>query len=85
MEIKITSCKNGAYAIFDDGENEERFAYRFDEDNLNGLTEMLWDIKENFEAGDRYSQFRVVVSVEHGDKYECSGCDICGIKKGDLK
>jgi len=81
MKITIEDCRNGAYATFDDGENQDRFAYRFDEDNLSGLQEMLHDIKEQYYPGSKYDQFRVFVTVEHGTEYECKGCDICGFKK----
>lgn len=82
MKITIEDCRNGAYVIFDDGENQDRYAYRFDEDNLDGLQEMLYDIKEQFYTGSKHDRFRVHVVVEHGTEYECKGCDICGIKKG---
>jgi hypothetical protein len=80
VKITIESCKNGAYAIFDDGENQEKLAYKFEDENPAGLQELLYDVKETLFCDSRYSQLRVFVSMEHGDKYECKGCDICGIK-----
>lgn len=80
MNISIETCTNGAYLVFDDGENQDRYAYRFDESNLAGLQEMLYDIKEQFYPGSKYDKFRVHVVLEHGSDYECKGCDICGIK-----
>jgi hypothetical protein len=84
MEIKIIPCKNGAYAVFDDGENETKTAYRFEEDNPSGLQELLYDIKELFLPGSKYDQLRVHIVLKHGTDYGCTGCDICGIKKGSI-
>lgn len=78
MKITIETCKNGAYVIFDDGENEDKMSYQFDEENLDGLHELLYNIEETVGVmSSRYSEKRIRISIEHGDKYECKGCDLC--------
>lgn len=79
MKIIIEPCSNGAFVITDDGENEHRAVYKFDETNVMGLQELLYDIRDEFISGSKYDKMRVQVSIEHGNSYECDGCDICGI------
>ena len=73
--IKIKSVANGAVA--DDGEQSQ--AYIFGAEDLDGLRDMLFDIKDTFYTGSRYDRERIQVSIVHGDKYECKDakCEVC--------
>jgi hypothetical protein len=79
MKIIIEPCSNGAFVIIDDGENQEKSIYKFDETNVMGLQELLYDVNDTLNLSGRYDKMRIKVNIEHGDKYECDGCDICGI------
>lgn len=79
MKLIIEPCSNGAMLIEDDGENERRTVYLFDEENIGGLQGLLYDIRDFFNAGSKHDKIRVQINLEHGSNYECKGCDICGV------
>jgi hypothetical protein len=82
MKIIIEYCSNGASTVFDDGEIQDKIVYKFDESDLSGLQELLYDIKEQFYPGSKHDEFRVHVSLEHGTDYVCKGCNICEVERG---
>lgn len=80
MTITIKTLSNGA-AVTVTGEAGS--AYKFGGEDLGGLSEMLYDIIDVLEPGSRYSEKRVRVKIEHGDKYNCQAgknCEVCGGK-----
>jgi len=82
--IKIKSASNGATVQID---SEEPEVFIFDKDNLEGLLELLYCIRNYFElqyGASRYDEERVDIKIGHGDKVDCKDkkCEIC---KGDAK
>jgi hypothetical protein len=79
MKVTVTPIINGAYVEYDDEENIDKIAYRFSEnESLEDATAFLYDIIDFLGLiGSRYSKERIHFDIVHGDKYECSGCDIC--------
>jgi hypothetical protein len=77
MKIAINPSRTGSEVIYDDGENEDRYSYVFSEDNIDGLQSLLYDLSDVLLCSGRYSKYRIKISVIHGDKYDCKGCDWC--------
>jgi hypothetical protein len=79
MKICIETTSNGAYVKYDDGENEERYSYQFDGDNLDSLQTLVSELIDCLHQSGRYDRFRLYTTIKHGDKYECQrkGCDWC--------
>jgi len=78
MRVTINMVSNGAVVEYDDGENVERVAYRYAMNDPLDAQEMFCDISDWIGlAGSRHDKTRLYHVIRHGDKYECSGCDIC--------
>lgn len=80
MKIEIEKANNGAILKTDDKDDFSTDIYKFDDDNLDGLVEMLYEICDFVgQMGDRHDKLRIRISVLHGDKYLCMDkkCDIC--------
>jgi hypothetical protein len=77
MKIIIESTSNGAFVRYDDGENESKYIYKYEKNNLDGLRDLFYDLSEELNADGRYDRFRLTMSIKHGDKYECKGCEWC--------
>ena len=46
--------------------------------DLDGQKEMFFTILEYFGlSGNRHDKERLAIKIEHGEKYECEGCEIC--------
>lgn len=85
MRIIIVPTMNGAYVEFDDGENQEKYSYTFntENDNMEGAIALFDDLRSQLGlAGSRYDRQRLFFDIRHGDKFDCTGCEVCG--KGDL-
>lgn len=82
MKITIKPCRNGATVSYDDGENENSEAYKFDSEELDDLRHLLYDIVEVLGYyGSKYDRERLYIKIEHGRDYECEGCEICKEEK----
>ena len=87
MKLTIKPAINGAlvYTEYDASEidfgeaSRETMVYEFDENNLDSLQSMLYDLISTMDSSGRYSKQRIKISIVHGDKYECSeaDCEIC--------
>ena len=78
--IKIERATNGAVIYYNDGDDSESPSiYKFDEEDLDGLILLLYDVRDSMSSPSRYSKRRILVSIVHGDKYECKekDCKIC--------
>ena len=79
MKIVITldTAINGATVKYP----EDKVVYKFEADDLDGLQEMLFDIKEQVQPPDsKYNKERVFISREHGSGWKCKdkkNCTIC--------
>lgn len=59
---------------------EGAVVYAFDEDNLDGLLELLHDINDLIGCpGNKYDEKRIAIRLEHGNCFECKDpkCPIC--------
>ena len=77
MTITIKTLANGATVNIP---GESGTVYKFQDEEMGGLAEMLYDIADAIEPGSRYSKERVRVKIVHGDKYECpdrKSCAVC--------
>lgn len=78
MEIK------GHYD-FNEGKSTKR-VFRFDDENKEGLIEMLWMIDHFcFTDEGKYSRERIHIEMVHGEKYECKDPKHCPICNKDME
>lgn len=79
MKLTIESVSNGAtLAVKGDGFSTIK-VFEFEQNNVQKLAEMFYEIKDHLCIGSRYDSERVAIKVEHGDKYDCidPNCTIC--------
>jgi len=78
MKVTITPTTNGAYVEYDDGETVDRVSYKFDSEDPEDAIGLCCDLTDFMGLmGSRHDKKRLHFDVRHGDKYECSGCEIC--------
>lgn len=82
QDVYIRWTRNGAIVIYTPNEPEMRHqvVYEFDGDgDLEGLLNMLIDIRDQICPGSKYSSQRVSLTLEHGHAYTCTDkdCVIC--------
>ena len=80
--IKIKRTDNGAVMEWTAGTTDEHAGsqcYVFDDEDKDGLLEMLYDIKTIFVSEGKYSPERIEIKKVHGENYECEDetCEIC--------
>lgn len=74
-DIVIRRVSNGAVVTWGGGGDA---AFVFEEEDAEGLAEMLCQISEAFLPHNRHAEQQIAVHLRHGDKYVCEkGCDIC--------
>ena len=76
MKIVIETTSNGSVVKYP----ENKVSYKFEENDLEGIQEMLYDILEEVSlCTSRYDKERIQIKIVHGDKYECKdkNCKIC--------
>jgi len=85
-DVLITWTQNGAVVTYYASEPEVRHkvSYTFDdEEDLEGLVAMFYDIRDHIYPGGKRSKCRVQIQQEHGYDYECTDkdCKICAEEK----
>lgn len=82
--LKVDKVENGAVVSGFIDDNGKKFSrcYTFEEDELDGLKYMLYDILEAMESPNKFGKTVISIDIKHGNKYECqdSNCDICSNK-----
>lgn len=77
--IIINEAENGAMVTINDTESINATVYEFDEDNQQGLVNLLYEIVNKIGCIDGFNKETINISVEHGDEYDCNdkSCKIC--------
>ena len=76
--IGIKHASDGAIMyLFGDNKIIESNVYDFSNGHPGAMMAMLYDIRDQFLNQTRYDKQRVMIRIEHGDKYDCKGCEIC--------
>lgn len=78
--IKISRTDNGAVLLITGQYDENRkLSYVFDEEDPEGLISLFYEIKSTLINDSKYSEKRVRINLEHGEKYDCKekNCKIC--------
>lgn len=72
MKLIIELTNNGAVVEKKTGEKEfdTKMSYVFDECDLDGLKEMLWDISDECVQYDKFAEKTIKIDIGHGSKYE---------------
>ena len=81
--IVVEPGRNGATlrSRFNMGDSMESMVFRYEQDDLSGLADMLYEIADVAgPTSSRYDAQRIKISIVHGDKHECDvpGCEVCG-------
>lgn len=75
--ITIRNISNGC--VLNLGDDYGEIGYTFDDDNINGLLELLYTISDSIKVSSRHDKYRIKLSIVHGDKFVCRDkkCKIC--------
>ena len=78
--ITIKTTDNGAIVKVT-GQYDENFerSYVFDEENMEGMEQLLWDLLDPIHLFGKYSKERISITRVHGEKYDCEekDCKVC--------
>lgn len=76
QKIVIEFADNGVVVKWEDGTKE---IFKFDEENKEGLVNLLCAISERLMLDSKYNKERAEISLAHGSRYICNDrkCKIC--------